>query len=447
MAAASRSRRAGKAGRADANAAPAPSLSTWLRRVPWATLLLTLVVLFTAPFAVDPLRDASTFEPVSYAHLVLSAGYLLLAPVCDVFDTLSLVSLRQHIAILASLVVLFIAWRSWRGARRGTTPWREVKATAVAFVALVAVYAAGVFVPRPMAALAVESPLNDAVLVADFHSHTRYSHDGAPWFGPEANRRWHRRAGYDVAYVTDHRTVRGAQEGIAGNPDEAGQATMLLQGLEVVWNGAHVNLLGAERAYRGLTDPNLRDVDSASLAMASIVPDHEPVVVFTFPGELRRLHRAAGPGTAGVRAIEIVDGSPRGLGETRRERMAINALADSLQIALVAGTDNHGWGYTAPAWTLIQIPGWRGMGTDSLAEAIDQVIRTRGVEATRVVERREANTGFSPWRLAATLPLVAVRMFTMLSENERVSWLIWIWGIVLLRFAWRRRRPAPATRA
>lgn len=409
--------------------------------------LLTVVVIFTAPFAVDPLRDASTFEPVPFVHLMMSAGYLLLAPVCNIFDTLSLMSLRQHLAILASYAVIFVAWRSWRGARRGTTPWREAAAAGIALVALGLIYAAGVVVPRPMASLAVDTPLNDVVLVADFHSHTRYSHDGAPWFSPEANRRWHQRAGYDVAYITDHRTVRGAEEGIAGNPDQAGQATMLLQGLEVVWDGAHVNVLGAQRTYRGLTDPNLRDIDDTSLAMASMLPNHEPIVIFTFPGELRHLHPAAGPGTPGVRAMEIVDGSPRGLGETRRKRMVINTIADTFNLALVAGTDNHGWGYTAPAWTLIQLPGWRGMGTDSLAESIDRVIRTRGFEGTRVVERRQANTGISPWRLAATLPLVATRMFTMLTENERVSWLIWIWGLVLIRFAWRRRRSPPAARA
>ncbi|MGH7669405.1 MAG: PHP domain-containing protein [Gemmatimonadaceae bacterium] len=415
--------------------------------MPWLAVVLSLVVIGSAAFAVDPLRDASTFEPMTIVHLVLSTGYLLLAPICNVFDTLSLMSLRQHLAMLASYVVIFVAWRSWRGARRGTTLGREVRAFGIALVALVVCYAVGALVPRPMAALAVESPLNDAVLVVDFHSHTSYSHDGAPWFSPEANRRWHQRAGYDVAYITDHRTVHGAEVGIAANPDQAGQSTMILQGLEVVWDGAHVNVLGAQRTYRGLMDDNLRDLDDTSLAMASMVPNHEPIVIFTFPDELRHLHPAKGPGTPGVRAIEIVDGSPRGLGETRRKRTVINTVADTFNLALVSGTDNHGWGYTAPAWTLIQLPGWRGMGTDSLAEAIDRAIRTRGVEATRVVERRQANTSISRWRLAATLPLVTARMFTMLSENERVSWLIWIWGLVLIRFVWRRRRRPPSPTA
>jgi hypothetical protein len=80
------------------------------------------------------------------------------------------------------------------------------------------------------------------------------------------------------------------------------------------------------------------------------------------------------------------------------------------------------------------------MSTDSLSTAIEQSIRTSGFDATEVVERREANTSLSNWRLVATVPLVTARMFTMLSDNERVSWLIWIWAVVALQAAWRRRQ-------
>lgn len=392
----------------------------------------------SADFMTQPIRDAANFLPVTEVHLVLSSAYLLLAPLCNVFDTLTLMSLQQHLAILFTLMLLYAIWRVWKGVRRGTTAWREVKSALISLAVFVAFYAAGAVIPRPMAALVVDPALSDVLVVVDFHSHTKYSHDGAPWFSVEANRRWHQKSGFDVAYITDHRTVQGAEQGIANNPSLSGQGTMLLQGLEVVWDGAHVNLLGAERMYRGLTDPALRDIDTTALRLASMVPNHEPIVIFTFPDLLRHRHPASGPGTMGERAMELVDGSPKGLGQVRRQRTLITSIADTLNLALVAGSDNHGWGFTAPAWTLLQIPGWRGMSTDSLSEAIEQSIRTAGFDATQVVERREANTSLSTWRLVATVPLVAGRMFTMLSDNERVSWLIWIWVIVLGQVAWRR---------
>ncbi|HEY5220465.1 MAG TPA: hypothetical protein VIJ16_11685, partial [Gemmatimonadaceae bacterium] len=422
----------------------APVERSALKRIPWWAVVLTIVVLISTPFAVDPIRNASTFLPVSEAHLVRSAAYLFLSPFVEVFDALTLMSGRQHIAILISLAVIFAAYRTWSGMRRGTKVAREILAAATALGTLVLVYAIAIIMPRPMAALAIDTPLNEVEVVVDFHSHTAHSHDGALWFTAEANRRWHRAAGFDVAYITDHRTVNGAEEGLAGNPSVAGQGTTLLQGLEVVWDKAHVNLLGAGRSYKGITDPNLRDVDDTALALASLLPNREPIVIFTFPDLLQHLHVAHGPGTPGVRAIELVDGSPRGLGEVRRKRTMINEIADTLNLALVAGSDNHGWGYTAAGWTLVLVPGWRGMTPDSLAAAIDNVIRTRGFEGTLVVERREANTSISTGRLVATLPLVTWRMITMLSDDERVSWLIWIWGIVLIGVAWRRRRASAA---
>src|SRR5437764_10613241 len=52
-------------------------------------------------------------------------------------------------------------------------------------------------------------------------------------------------------------------------------------------------------------------------------------------------------------------------------RQRIVHIADSLNLALVTGSDNHGWGRAAPGWTLMRIPGWRGMSTDSLSRRIE----------------------------------------------------------------------------
>src|SRR4051812_21407333 len=69
----------------------------WLRplRPWWRLLLLTVLVLGSAPFAIAPIRDAATLEPVTEAVLRRPAGYVLLAPLSDVFDLLTLLSVRQ----------------------------------------------------------------------------------------------------------------------------------------------------------------------------------------------------------------------------------------------------------------------------------------------------------------------------------------------------------------
>ena len=422
------------------------------RRVPWTAVIITLLVLIAAAFTKGPVRDAISLGPVAEAHLELSPGYLAIAPLSNMLDTLTLLGARQHIVVLVTVIVIYAILRAWRVAiarRSGDATYnttagalRELGSAALLLVLIILVYAAAALLPRPMAALAAEP--NDVILIADFHAHTRYSHDGRPGWDPGDVRSWHRSAGFDAAYISDHRTVEGAELGIADNPPVAGQGEMILQALEVGWHGEHVNILGANRFYKGVTTADLRDVDEQALALASLLPGREPIVIQTFPGRLDSIPLAKGPRTAGVRAIEVIDGAPRGLDQTRILRSRIVHLADSLNIAMVAGSDNHGWGYAAPGWTLLIVPGWRGMKTDSLAASIEQSLRS-GREATRVVERRipgELNGG-NALELTLTVPIVVWSMFTTLSVDERVIWLVWTWALVLawrLTANWRRRR-------
>jgi hypothetical protein len=125
-------------------------------------------------------------------------------------------------------------------------------------------------------------------------------------------------------------------------------------------------------------------------------------------------------------------------------RSRIVHFADSVNLAMIAGSDNHGWGRAAPAWTLLIVPGWRGMGSDSLSDAIERSLR-QGREATRVVERTVAGelNGANAFELIVTLPLITWRMLTTLSIDERVMWIVWAWGLALAWRAsstWRRRR-------
>ena len=130
--------------------------------------------------------------------------------------------------------------------------------------------------------------------------------------------------------------------------------TTLLPGIEAFFHGEHVNLLNVAVRFRGLTTRDLVSVDDTALALASFIANNEPIVIETIPGNLSMIVPHAGPRTAGVRAIEIVAGSPRGMTQVKRDHARIIRIADSLDLALVAGSDNHGWGRTAPGWTLMR---------------------------------------------------------------------------------------------
>ncbi|CAN5838963.1 hypothetical protein BH11GEM1_BH11GEM1_10790 [soil metagenome] len=416
-----------------------------LRAVPTGLLAVAALVLLSAAVAVPTVRDAATLGPVTEVTLRRPTAYLLLAPLSNVLDTVTLMSARQHIVLVVTVIIAYILW--WwalgRHALRAVLPrrraLREIARVGVGLVMLLALYVAVAIIPRPMAALETGSD----ILIADFHTHTRFSHDGRPDWTPEDVRAWHRDAGFDVAYITDHRTFEGARDAWANNPSRGGDGTILLPGIEVSWRGEHVNVLDADRMYRGILTENLRDVDEQALNLASSLASAEPVLIETVPGDLSKMSPAHGPGTAGVRAIEIVDGAPRGLGQTRAEHARIIQLADSFNLALVAGSDSHGWGHTAAGWTLIFLPQWRAVAPERLSNAISTVLRQGGRRSTRVVARYVANTE-SGIALPLSAPLVAWGMLRALSTDERIVWLGWCLAIYLVwRLVGVRRRTAP----
>ena len=407
-----------------------------LARIPWAPSLITLAVVISSSVAVRPVRDAATRQEISEAFLARPLGYVAIAPLSNVLDLLTLLSVRQHIALFLGLVVVFGLWRLLRHLR-GASARGHLLATGGFLLAFVLTYLAAVLLPRPMAYLASQ----DAnILRVDFHSHTAESHDGAGWFSVERNREWHRAGGYDAAFITDHGTVAAAERGIAANPRAGLDGVVLLQGIEATWSGEHVALLNAERTYKGLLTENKRDVDPQGVALASVVATREPVIVWNHPKELNKLPPASGPGTAGIRAIEISNGSPPGMDKIRPKRAALVALAEQHDLALTTGSDNHGWGHTAPNWTLMRPTLWRGATSDELTLRIERVIRDGGFRGTRVVERVVADPGTSIVALAMTIVAAPARMLTTLSTDERVMWLVWTWLLFAVAW-WRKRSP------
>ncbi|HEX7937877.1 MAG TPA: hypothetical protein VF483_02730, partial [Gemmatimonadaceae bacterium] len=386
----------------------------FLRRIPFLPALISAAVIVTSAFAVSPVFDSATRGDVVDAFLDRSLAYVVLAPLSDVLDTLTLISAGQHAAILIGALVLFLAWRA---AKRGDGMRAHAAASAWFVGAVVVTYAAALFLPRPMAALRSN---NEAILKVDFHAHTSASHDGHQ--SVAALREWHRNAGYDVAYVTDHGTVSAAEQGLADNPNPVGAGMVLLQGIEATWAGEHVSIPNAQRVYKGILTANLADVDTTGIRLASLVPGREPVVIWNHPRTFGALPPATGPGTVGIRAIEIVNGNPRDAGRLRANRQKLIDMAQGGGVSITAGSDNHGFGYATPGWTLMMIMGWRGATSDELSLEIDKDIREGGFRASRVVERRVAEPA-SVALTAASIFTVPWTMFTTISNDERGWWL------------------------
>ena len=409
-------------------------------------LALSAIVIAAFAVARSPLVMTSSVGPVAMqsagGRLELSAAYVAFAPICNVFDAFTLLSLSQHGAILAWAIAVVFVWRGWRSTRARKSRSvprqcaREGACLAGAVVAALTFYATGALVPRPMATLALANPDDLAV---DVHSHTEASHDGRPGFDADANRRWHAGAGFDAVYVTDHRGYEGAASAVRGNAPRAGDGIVLLPGIESRYGGMHVTVLGATVAdsvdRKGTLDvARLQQLASRAQASRSAAPGL--VTVLTMPGPLHQI-----PPELSFAAVELSDGAPRGLEFTRRHEVALRRLARERGAMPVAGSNNHGWGNTATAWTVMRLPDWRAMTPSQLDLAIRGAI-IRGDSSIRIVERVAPPLPRDLGMWLATPALLGWQIAAHMTPPERLAWLGWIWGLwaAARLLAWRPAR-------
>lgn len=403
-------------------------------------VLTSSVIVLGALFPHSALRDAVTGVTPPEAELVLPLSYVLLSPLSRLLDASGLLSAGQHAATVLTVIglaVLLAAIRTPRVGRRRRTS--VVRSAAIAVGVLVLLYASVAALPRPMAGISVS---DRNLVVVDFHSHTSASHDTRKSFSPEANRTWHKRGGFDAAYISDHRSFEGAERARSRNPARSGDGVVLLSAYEGRYRGTFQIFLGLTRADSAALMDRRRWLLNGRLLSGRL-----PSSVAALPGPLVDVQSAARDSAPYIVAIEITDGSPRGLAQADRDRNVIIRRADSLGLALVSGTNNHGWGRVIPAWTLVTVPNWRQLAPDSLSAAIDAALRTAPRTAVKVIERRRP-TFAAALSLPLTLPVALAETVASLTIAERIVWLVWIWVVWLLVEELKRRRrrraqPAP----
>jgi hypothetical protein len=398
-------------------------------------LLITLCIAVTAAFSLSPLVDVARPDAAVTATLHAPLVYDILAPASNILDALTMLSPAQYWATFVLCALLIIGCEIIGDVRRARSFCiLRASRTCVRFTGgTVAILGIMLLLSRPMASLRVSDP---DLIVVDFHSHTSASHDGRPGFDAERNREWHRAAGFDAVYITDHRTFEGALEGARLNPPTAGDGTTILPGVELRDGPEHPILIGVDPRRMRINSPDWRE--AAVKADGGPVP---PILILSMPGDLDRLPVDEYTGEIRVAAIEGADGSPRGIAQTTSDGKRIIALADRMGLALVSGSDNHGWAEAAPAWTVLRIPGWRALTPAALDIAIRRTIIAHVPGSTQVISRRMATpvTG----RIGNVFGGVAVAtlMFRTMNPRDRLSWLVWSWGLALLpSISVRRRR-------
>jgi len=372
-----------------------------LRRYPITCTLLALV-LVSALAPLPPLVDAVSGAPPYDVDLVLPTFYTLLAPLSDVLDALTFLSVgRAWWLLLTWMVALTVC-----GVLRSGPPRRRVLRATLGPLGVVVLGLAAVLVPRPVLRLV---PADSTLTVIDYHAHTAASRDGRPGWTAHDLAAWHAAQGFGASYVTDHNVVF--------DDDTTSYPIPLLPGVEWSVSGQHVVALGPvtmidRAAYNG-DMPAMLGVFAALHRQGAIGIASLPEYWRDHWDDLDRFV------AAGVDGFEIVNCAPKALGFPAPARARVLELAREHDLLVVGASDNHGWGRATCVWN-VSSPSAHGFGSN------------------RVLARpiALAQADWQAWTAAYTQPWLMLRG---LSWSERSSWLTWLLVILIYRAVPRRQ--------
>ncbi len=404
------------------------------------TGLILAARLASAPALSDPVAGVAP----AALYLKIPWAYLVLAPIFTLWDGVSMLSMTRLSGFLGGMAALYLLWRmAWWLLSRRNAPEAlrvrllyELKVLATSATLFIAFVVIGAVWHRPMLSLAGAGA--DEIVV-DFHSHTNVSHDvRGTWmsgFDAEANRRWHSRAGFDAAFITDHNVSHRTPDAGRRTPDAGRQApnsTVLCPGIEISAWRAHIVLLGnTGQIDRG----QYRELQGLLTLLATSESTHGALSLASLP-EYRRNHwnRLDSLAAAGLDGFEIVNASPKANELTRAETDTVIAIARSHDRFVAGVSDSHGWGASSMVWNLVRYPG--GRRQDPCSAVIEQ-LRT-GFGSVQIIERHRVRP--DDWWPTLVTPLGVVwETWRSMSWSLVASWLIWIWVHALIR----RRGTAP----
>jgi len=356
-------------------------------RHPFAWLLLALVIV-SAFAPLPPIVDAVTGAVPGDASLARPALYVVLAPLSDLLDSLTFLTIERAQVLLATWIVVLAVWgalwgRGWRGrmVRIGLAP-----------VVVLALAAAAVALPRPVPALESADP--DATII-DFHAHTQASHDGRRGWTLDDLARWHAAQGFQAAYVTDHNVIFAGRDG---------DPIPLLPGVEWSVYRQHIVALGPVQPID--RDQFSKDTPGM-LKLFDVLHQQGAIAIASIP-EYWENHREDLEQfvSAGVDGFEIVNCAPKALRFSSGDRADVLDLARGHDLLVTGASDNHGWGKVTCVWNLSQV-GARGFRTNEVIARSLALVQG---------DRPAWSAGFDqPWLMLRTL-----------TGSERALWVTWI---------------------
>jgi len=390
-----------------------------------AGLLSAALLTAKLAFPVAALTDPTGAPIPGGIHLSFPLVNLLLAPLFDSWDGVTLLAMPRLHAFLIGALVLGATWSIGSAIRERRLRWGLATAKlALAIAALALFVFVGVAWRRSMARIA---GVPDRTYVVDLHSHTTVSHDVKGWlqddFDLEASRRWHAEGGFDVFFVTDHNRNDGwTASDLVGTPAACPGEELSLWRAHIVTLG---NIDSIPRSLYADSAAGLARIFGESesrwhaLTLASI-PEYDDNHFGDLPDWIAQ----------GVDGFEISNPAPKANRQRRERQDSVVSLARRSEKWLAGVTDQHGMAATVQSWTLIAATDQRWAGAaPGLPDPCPQILQRlaeRPATGIQVVERHRLRVD-SRWPLWSTTIAMVWEGWRAAGWAQVASWLCWIW--------------------
>jgi len=373
------------------------------------------IVLLLSPFPSSPryIIDLETGLPAEEVELICPFIAQMAAPFFDLpFYFLTLQQPKNQ--LMSWFLWLAISWLIFSFFKIRGTPVKRVYSflrglvvIAVSFTFFI-IYC--ILFPPPQCRLKGTNP--DEIFM-DLHSHTLYSHDGL--VTSERSLKWHLEAGFHAWAVTEHDWIGGSpaiqREMLMKKDIDA----LVIPGMEISFQDVHLNLLGIEKCF------NISGYKSIGELVKAVHLQEGAVILPHFWTERKSPFSMEDLSAAGVDGFEIAGSASVPLApEVQKD---IVSFCRRKGVAMVSGTNWHGWRNFCGSWTGFNAPGWKQMDCESREKMVINALRKRN------------NTDFRVVGYAVRLPSTAsqffepftgfLRYFFSLTIWQKLSWIFW----------------------
>lgn len=291
--------------------------------------------------------------------------------------------------------------------------WITLKAIFITFILFILFLLYTVLFPFPLHKIRL---LRNDILLADFHNHTYYSHDGIATVNE--NNTWHISCGFNCWAITDHDTIDGylpMKNACAQVP----QKSVIIPGVEISDKyGNHLLILGTFKNISGGRE-TAEIVSEAHKENACVIVAH--IWTNSFRNNLPIYKDLEYLKFCGVDGFEIYSREKKPLFPEYQKEL-INFCKKN-NLVMLGGTNWHGWGNYNTIWTAIELPGWQEMSEEEISKKIVKMIQSRKRHSFKVLMKSTIRPVVKPF----FAPFIVLFLyFTQLSTYQLLSWVVWI---------------------